>query len=372
MYGGAGAGRKARDRLKTFTIILTVLALVTATSAATTDARVTPSNGRTGNGPTGLAQGGGRMAFAQRAPTAILGINDASLSPALLSLAASRGVSIVRRDVVWSQAQPHAGQPYDWRTADAAHRQLVAAGMQWHVIVGGAPAWAGARGSGAAGVFPDPRHIPQYVAFAVAVAKRYHPLYLEVGNEPDGSYMVSGYPTPAQYEAIFRAVHAAVKRAVPQTKVLMAGLAQQPYADAFYRLAGSQISDGVNIHTYTCPTTIAEWAQGVWVDTGYPVVDSEYGWTADGSTPVCPRLVGASFYEPAQAALLQIPHVALVEPYVWAGSPDALAHDIRVLGPSVRRTSVPLRNAVLQRPSPPLCASTTCASGSMPFGWPSG
>jgi hypothetical protein len=344
--------------LKTVTIILSALALLIAAGAATANARVAPSNGRPG-----LAENGARVTFPQPAPTAMLGINDASLSPALLSLAASRGVRIVRRDIVWSQAQPHAGQPYNWSAADAAHRELVAAGMQWHVIVGGAPLWAGARGGGAAGVFPDPQHIPQYVAFAVAVVKRYHPLYLEVGNEPDGSYLVSGYPTPAQYETIFKAVRTAVKRAVPQTKVLMAGLAQQPYADAFYRLAGSQISDGVNIHTYTCPTTIALWAQGVWEETRYPIVDSEYGWTADGSTPVCPRLVGASFYEPAQAALLQVPHVELVEPYVWAGSSDDLINDIRALGPSVRRPpSALMRNDVRSDPSPPLCAPTMCTS----------
>lgn len=238
-----------------------------------------------------------------------------------------------RSDALWSDAQPHQGQPYDWAAADATAALLAAAGIQWHVIVGGAPDWAGARGKGAAGVFPDQQHIPQFAAFAAALAKRYHPPYLEVGNEPEGAYMVSGYPTPKEYEAIFHAVRVAVKRAVPKTKVLMAGMAQQGYADAFYKLAGPQISDGVNIHTYTCPTQMLNWGVDVAAHTGYPIVDSEYSWTADGTTPICKGYVGPRFYRAAQTWVLRIPHLELAEPFVWTGDNTELANQIRALAP---------------------------------------
>jgi hypothetical protein len=154
-----------------------------------------------------------------------------------------------------------------------------------------------------------------------------------VGNEPEGAYMVSGYPTPAQYETIFRAVRLAVKRAVPKQKVLMAGMAQQGYADTFYKLAGSQISDGVNIHTYICPDRILDWGELVSSETGYPIVDSEYSWTADGSTPICRGFSGPKFYRAAQPWVLRIPHMELAEPFVWTGDTAELANQIRALAP---------------------------------------
>jgi hypothetical protein len=265
-------------------------------------------------------------------PPPVLGIGGPLPLP-LLQLARTEGVRVFRSDALWSEAQPRAGQRYDWAVADASAQLVAEAGMQWHVIVGGAPSWAGPRGPGAAGVFPDQKHIPQFAAFAVAVAKRYHPAYLEVGNEPDGAYMVSHYPTPAQYEAIFHAVRTAVKRSVPKTKVLMAGMAQQPYADAFYKLARSQISDGVNIHTYTCPSKMLQWGELVSTETGYPIVDSEYSWTADGSTPICPGFSGPTFYRAAQSWVLRIPHLELAEPFVWTGDEAELASQIRALAP---------------------------------------
>ncbi len=275
---------------------------------------------------------GARLTFPHPAAP-VLGIGG-PLYRSLLVLARSEGVRVFRSEALWSAAQPQPGQPYDWTAADASSRLITSVGLQWHVIVDGTPRWAGARGRGAAGVFPDPKHIAAFAAFAAAVAKRYHPAYLEVGNEPEGSYMVSGYPTPAQYEAIFHAVRVAVKRSAAQTKVLMAGMAQQDYADAFYRLAGSQIADGVNIHTYACPTRILNWGNLVSQHTGYPIVDSEYSWTADGSTPICAGLTRASFFRAAQRWVLRIPHLILDEPFVWTGANDELASQIRALAPA--------------------------------------
>jgi hypothetical protein len=283
------------------------------------------------------ASTGGRLTFDHPRPPArpALGIGGPLTLP-LLQIARTAGVRVLRSDVSWSAAQRRKGQAYDWSAADATAQMLAAVGMQWHMIVGAAPRWAGPRGKGAAGVFPDQKHIPQFAAFAVAVAKRYHPAYLEVGNEPEGAYMVSGYPTPAQYEAIFHAVRVAVKRAMPKLKVLMAGMAQQGYAEAFYKLAGSQISDGVNIHTYTCPRQMLNWGINVGHETGYPVVDSEYSWTADGSTPICPGYRGAPFYRAAQTWVLRIPHLELAEPFVWTGDETELARQIRALAPPWR------------------------------------
>ncbi|HEX3976522.1 MAG TPA: hypothetical protein VHW96_09670 [Solirubrobacteraceae bacterium] len=280
----------------------------------------------------GAASIGGRLHVGKSGPRPVLGIGGPLPLP-LLQLARTEGVQVFRSDALWSDAQPRQGQPYDWSAADATAQLLAAAGIRWHVIVGGAPSWAGPLGKGAAGVFPDQKHIPQFAAFAVAVAKRYHPAYLEVGNEPEGAYMVSNYPTPAQYEAIFHAVRVAVKRAVPKMKVLMAGMAQQNYADAFYKLAGSQISDGVNIHTYTCPTQMLNWGVDVSAETGYPIVDSEYSWTADGSTPICRGYRGTRFYRAAQTWVLRIPHLELAEPFVWTGDSSELASQIRALAP---------------------------------------
>jgi len=275
---------------------------------------------------------GGRINFGPAGPRPVLGIGG-PLSLQLLQLARTEGVRVFRSDALWSAAQPRPGQAYDWSAADATANLLAAAGIQWHAIVGGAPAWAGARGARGSGVFPDQKHIPQFAKFAVALAKRYHPAYLEVGNEPEGAYMVSGYPTPSEYEAIFHAVRAAVKRVLPKTKVLMAGMAQQGYADAFYKLAGKQIADGVNIHTYICPAKMLQWGFDVSRETGYPIVDSEYSWTADGKTPICKGYSGVRFYRAAQKWVLRIPRLELAEPFVWTGDNTELADQIRALGP---------------------------------------
>ena len=280
----------------------------------------------------GAASTGARLNFDFLGPRPALGIGG-PLSLQLLQLARMEGVRVFRSDDLWSSAQPRQGQPYNWSAADGMAQLVAAAGMQWHVIVGGAPRWAGPRGSRGSGLFPDPKHIPEFAKFAAALAKRYHPAYLEVGNEPEGAYMVSGYPTPTQYAAIFHAVRVAVKKAVPKMKVLMAGMAQQGYADAFYKLAGKQISDGVNIHTYTCPTQMLNWGVDVEHETGYPIVDSEYSWTADGTTPICKGYVGTHFYRAAQTWVLRIPHLELAEPFVWTGDTEQLADQIRALAP---------------------------------------
>jgi hypothetical protein len=73
------------------------------------------------------------------------------------------------------------------------------------------------------------------------------------------------------------------------------------------------------------------WGVDVSAQTGYPIVDSEYSWTADGSTQICPGLSGPKFYRSAQTWVLRIPHLELAEPFVWTGDTDALASQIRAL-----------------------------------------
>jgi hypothetical protein len=247
----------------------------------------------------------------------LLGINADPLPTAVLAQAARQGVTVARSSVLWSLAQPTPSSAYDWTYTDQMARTLRRLGLRWHAILMDAPAWAGGRGPGVGEVFPDQHHIRAYARFAAAFVRRYHPMYVEVGNEPDGAHMVTGYPTPAQYERIFAAVRRAVKHADRRVLVLNAGIAQQGYADQFYRLAGWRLRDGVNIHTYTCMAGIASWVAYVHQETGYPVVDSEYGWTANGNTPVCAGLGAVAFYA-ASRMVLRLPALTLAEPFVWA------------------------------------------------------
>ena len=72
-------------------------------------------------------------------------------------------------------------------------------------------------------------------------------------------------------------------------------------------------------------------------ETGYPIVDSEYSWTADGTTPICKGYVGTHFYRAAQTWVVRIPHLELAEPFVWTGDTNQLADQIRALAPPSAR-----------------------------------
>jgi hypothetical protein len=262
---------------------------------------------------------------------AVLGVNGDTLDRQALALARSEGVTVARIDASWAETQGDPGEAYNWSWNDSIYRMLRSLKLQWHVIAGGAPLWAG-------GVppmyFPDPQHVHAYATYAAALAARYRPPYLEVGNEPDSSDWATGYPSPAQYASMLRAVRIAVKRASPTTKVLNGGTASQEWADSLYRLAKPLLADGVNIHTYACPPTIAVWALDVSKETGYPVVDTEYGWASgqgDTLTPSCNGLDRDVFYHDATAALLKSSHVELAEPFIWAGTSSQLTRDVESL-----------------------------------------
>src|SRR6185312_4413375 len=160
----------------------------------------------------------------RHATGAVLGINGDTLDRQDLALARSEGVTVVRIDASWAETQPVPGQAYNWSWNDGIYRMLRSLKLQWHVIVSGAPTWAG----GAPPMyFPDPQHVRAYATYAAALAGRYRPPFLEVGNEPDSSDWATGYPSPEQYASILRAVRSAVKRASPTTKVLNGGTASQ-------------------------------------------------------------------------------------------------------------------------------------------------
>jgi hypothetical protein len=123
----------------------------------------------------------------------------------MLARIRAAGARLVRIDVNWRDAAPASPSPgfqpanpndpaYNWQEADRAIDQVVAAGLEPIVDIGGPPSWAQApSGSGPFSVEPV-----QYGQFAAAAASRYDGLtpgqprvrYWDVWNEPNASYFL--------------------------------------------------------------------------------------------------------------------------------------------------------------------------------------
>ncbi|MGA8362945.1 MAG: hypothetical protein WB709_00315 [Solirubrobacteraceae bacterium] len=123
----------------------------------------------------------------------------------MLARIRAAGARLVRIDVNWREAAPASPPPgfqpanpndpaYNWQEADRAIDQVVAAGLEPIVDIGGPPPWAQAPpGSGPFSVEPV-----QYGQFAAAAASRYNGLtpgqprvrYWDVWNEPNASYFL--------------------------------------------------------------------------------------------------------------------------------------------------------------------------------------
>jgi hypothetical protein len=151
------------------------------------------------------------------------------------------GARLVRIDINWSLVAPATPPPgfqpanpndsaYDWREADRVIDQVVAAGLEPIVDIGGLPPWAQAP-PGAGPHSPEP---VQYGQFAAAAASRYSGLtpgrprvhYWDVWNEPNASYFLSPQTQAGRvvsvsiYRAMIESFAAAVHGAAPGNVVI--------------------------------------------------------------------------------------------------------------------------------------------------------
>jgi Cellulase (glycosyl hydrolase family 5) len=151
------------------------------------------------------------------------------------------GAQLVRIDIGWNLVAPASPPPgfqpanpsdpgYDWREADRAIDQVVAAGLEPIVDIGAPPTWAQAP-PGAGPLSPEP---VQYGQFAAAAARRYdgstpgqpRVRYWDVWNEPNASYFLRPQTLAGQivsvntYRAMLESFATAVHGVAPDNVVI--------------------------------------------------------------------------------------------------------------------------------------------------------
>lgn len=178
---------------------------------------------------------------------------------------AAAGVQSVVTDFSWSVEQPQAGVAPDFSRSDA----MVLAAARRHLpvlaVVVFAPPWAAVDPSNAAS---PPRPGP-YAAYLRAAIARYGPrgtLWAQhpevardpvrdwqIWNEPSHAGFWSLQPFARRYVALLRAAHAAIRRADPGARVILAGLVYDSWNQLgeLYAAGARGLFDAISLHPYT-------------------------------------------------------------------------------------------------------------------------
>src|SRR4051794_2124106 len=146
------------------------------------------------------------------------------------------GVRTVRRVFSWADAQPTEGQAPDFAQTDALVARAARNNIEILPIVMYAPVWARTSADDAAS---PPRSNDDYVAFMHALIARYGPTgsfwaehadvpkrplrTWQIWNEPQLRYQWADANWQTSYGKLLRAAHAAIKKADPGAKVVLAG-----------------------------------------------------------------------------------------------------------------------------------------------------
>jgi len=193
-------------------------------------------------------------------------------------LLARSGVKLVRRDAVWDTVEPAAPvngrHAYDWTTYDRQVEALARHGMRWLPIIDYSARWAGT----VPGDLNTPPARPNdYIAYAVALARRYgpngsfwqaHPAVprvpvtrYEIWNEPNAKlFWHPQHDAPERYADLYAATRAGLKSVDPSSRVIIGGLAlgnqdvmsEHEFVDRMYRRRPDLVGhvDAVALHPY--------------------------------------------------------------------------------------------------------------------------
>jgi hypothetical protein len=179
----------------------------------------------------------------------------------------SSGVETVRIPVYWAQMQPDQDKPIQFAALD----KLVAASAKQRIsvlpTVLSSPAWA-ALHAGDATASP-PKNPADYAAFMTQLVKRYGPggafwkanarlpqvpiRIWQIWNEPNLKLFWNIKPYAPPYVALLKASYAAIKKADPGAKVMMAGLPNRSWdaLSAIYKAGAKPFFDIAAVHPYT-------------------------------------------------------------------------------------------------------------------------
>ncbi len=234
-----------------------------------------------------------------------------------LTAMAGGGLSLARIDARWQNVEPSppssSGQhTYNWSMYDGIVQGLARHGLRWLPIVDYSTTWSGVTpGDTLSAVAPA--HIPDFAAYAAALARRYgrggtfwqsHPSLTpvpvtsyEIWNEENSTVFWRPQAGNAEaYADLYMAARSAIRGVDPQARVFIGGLALDNPPDVtdeidFVRrmfahrpdLAGNV--DGVGLHPYQQTVTdtymrLAKFRQGLNQIAGasVPIEITEVGW----------------------------------------------------------------------------------------------
>ena len=302
-----------------------VIATPTATVAAATPARapsspnvvesVPPTDRTGGPGATATAESRPRTAQVPASPPtkprsteavrgaqSPYGVNDWNFTDEALSAAQEAGIAWVRlQGVLWRNIEPVQGR-FQWNSGptskiDDYMAQAARYGMKVTAPISLAPDWAKQPGL----ELPRP---DAFAGFVTAFLERYPGQIAAVevlAEENTGTWPATKNRDAINYAPVLKASYAAVKRASPDTLVVMSSLWGSPegYLEDLYNLGGKGYFDVANFHYYpgSLPATynFTMWASHLrtvmekYGDHEKPVWLTEFAWTATSEN----RLDGA-------------------------------------------------------------------------------
>jgi len=254
----------------------------------------------------------GAPAAGNRVPGDFFGVvvNNAPLldSPSFLSTESrvmrGSGVQSIRIPVYWAAIQPDRGGPLQFGALDRLVQTAAQAHLSVLPTVLSSPPWAAQNPSQP--VSSPPRDTADYATFMTTLVKRYGPrgafwkahprlpqlpIHIwQIWNEPNLSLFWDADPYAPTYVALLRPAYAAVKRADPTAKVMLAGLPDRSWLalQDIYKAGGRRFFDIAAVHPYTYSPVgalhIVAIDRGVMArnhDANKPISLTETGWCTD-------------------------------------------------------------------------------------------
>jgi hypothetical protein len=306
-----------------------------------------------------LVSGVGAATVQASAPDGFFGVNvqqvfsgpSSGWQPHLTAMEGG-GLQTARIDARWAGVEPNppsgGSHSYDWSMYDGIVQGLAQHGLRWLPIVDYATSWStSVPGNTNAAILPS--RIPDFAAYAAALARRYGrggsfwqshsslpyvPVTeYEIWNEENSTVFWQPQAGNAeQYADLYAAAHSAIRGADQQAEVIVGGLALGNPPDVsdevdFVRrmlahrpdLAGN--IDGIGLHPYqrTVGDTymrIARFRQGIdqLVGPGVPIEITEVGWA---TTAVSDADRGAYLAQLAQDLPRSDCNIDSFLPYTW-------------------------------------------------------
>lgn len=166
----------------------------------------------------------------------------------VVELMRAAGVGIVRMDFLWEEIEPRQGEfefaKYDYIVDTLIKNKIAILGLLNYGV-----SWA----AGCASWNSPPSDNSLFVRYAVTVASRYKDKikYWEIWNEPDSSTYWADQDGLKSYVGLLKDVYPALKKAVPDCKILNGGLAMGlSSVNRLYENGAKEYFDILNIHIF--------------------------------------------------------------------------------------------------------------------------